>query len=226
MVTEDLVQRSPVRIFEKSIKGGLASGEIGVIAAPSGIGKTSVLVQFGLDKLLQGTKIIHVSFTQQTDYVLAWYENIFEELFKKRRIDNIKELKSDLVKNRVLMNFPQESVTGDQINRSLRSLIVDGGFKAESIIVDGLDFTHADRARFNSTRQFAAELGLTVWYSCNTQESGVPSLIKDYLDLVDVVVVLEPKADHIALSIVKDHDRPNPQSSMRLDPKTLLILEA
>jgi hypothetical protein len=225
MVIEELVQRSPVRILEKSIKGGLTAGEIGIIAAPSGIGKTSVLVQLGMDKLLQEKKVIHVSFTRQTDYVLAWYESIFEELFKKRNIDNTKELKSDLVKNRVLMNFPQESVTGDQINRGLRSLIVDGGFGAESIIVDGLDFTRADRARFINTRQFAAELGLTVWYSCNTKEPGIPSLIRDYVDLIDVVMVLDPKPDHITLSIAKDHDRPNPQSSMRLDPKTLLILE-
>ncbi|MDR3303680.1 MAG: hypothetical protein LBS86_04650 [Treponema sp.] len=224
MITEELVQRSPVRIFEKSIKGGLVAGEIGVIVAPSGIGKTSVLVQLGLDKLLQEKKIIHVSFTQQTDYVLAWYENIFEELFKKRKLDS-KSLKSELVKNRVLMNFPQESVTSDQINRSLRSLIVDGGFKAESIIVDGLDFTRADRERFSTTRQFAAELGLTVWYSCNAKEAGIPPFMKGYLDLLDVVAVLEPKPDHITLSIAKDHGTPNPHSSMRLDPKTLLILE-
>ncbi len=52
MVKEDLIQRSPVRVFEKSLRGGLQSGEIGVIASQSGIGKTSVLVQIALDKLL------------------------------------------------------------------------------------------------------------------------------------------------------------------------------
>ena len=83
MVKEELIQRSPVRIFEQSIHGGLKAGEIGVIASQSGIGKTSVLVQLGLDKLLQAKKIIHVSFTQHTHYVLAWYEDIFDEFIWK-----------------------------------------------------------------------------------------------------------------------------------------------
>jgi KaiC/GvpD/RAD55 family RecA-like ATPase len=78
MVKQELIQRSPVRIFEKSIHGGLGPGEVGIISSQSGIGKTSVLVQIALDKLLQTKKVIHVSFTQHTDYVLAWYEDIFD----------------------------------------------------------------------------------------------------------------------------------------------------
>lgn len=233
MITDEIVQRSPVRVFEKSIQGGLQSGEIGIIASPSGIGKTSVLVQLALDKLLQGKKVIHVSFTQHTDYVISWYENIFEELFKKRNIVDIKDLRSDLVKNRVLMNFNQEGVTSEQINRSLRAMIIEGGFKAESIIVDGLDFSRADRDRFAETRAFAAEMGLSVWYSCNLQgkepqydKQRIPLIIKDYVDLLDVVITLEPKPDHIALIVSKDHDAYNPQTPpLRLDHRTLLILE-
>ncbi|MDR1398542.1 MAG: hypothetical protein LBJ41_01270 [Treponema sp.] len=233
MITDEIVQRSPVRIFEKSIQGGLRSGEIGIIASSSGIGKTSVLVQLALDKLLQGKKVIHVSFTQHTDYVISWYENIFEELFKKRNTVDIKDLRGKLVKNRVLMNFNQEGVTSEQINRSLRAMIIEGGFKAESIIVDGLDFSHADRARFVETRDFAAGLGLSVWYSCNLQgrepqydKQRLPLIVKDYVDLLDVVITLEPKPDHIALMVSKDHDVYNPQApALRLDHRTLLILE-
>jgi hypothetical protein len=40
------------------------------------------------------------------------------------------------------------------------------------------------------------------------------------------VIVLEPRADHIELSVSKDRDTFKPESmAMRLDPKTLLILE-
>ncbi|MCL1814137.1 MAG: AAA family ATPase, partial [Treponema sp.] len=122
MIKAELISRSPVRIFEKSIHGGLKAGEIGIIAAPSGIGKTSVLVQLALDKLLQGEKVIHVSFTQHTDYVLSWYEDIFDEFTRKKNLDNAKEVKDELVKNRVLLNFNQDGVTGEQILKSLRAL--------------------------------------------------------------------------------------------------------
>jgi hypothetical protein len=41
-----------------------------------------------------------------------------------------------------------------------------------------------------------------------------------------VIVVLEPKQDHIELTVSRDRDVYNPEHmALRLDPKTLLILE-
>ncbi|WP_010257781.1 hypothetical protein [Treponema primitia] len=233
MVKQELIQRSPVRIFEKSIHGGLGAGEVGIISSQSGIGKTSVLVQIALDKLLQTKKVIHVSFTQHTDYVLAWYEDIFDEFIKKKNLENARDVKNELIKNRVLMNFNQDGVTGDQILRSLRAMIVDGGFKAEALIIDGFDFTKMSRERLAAIKGFAKEQGFSVWYSCTvTGESAaydkksIPLVIGDFVDLVDVVIVLEPKQDHIALTVSKDRDTYNPEHlALKLDPKTLLILE-
>jgi hypothetical protein len=233
MVKEELVSRSPVRIFERSIHGGLRAGEIGVIASQRGVGKTSVLVQIAMDKLLQARKVIHVSFTQHTDYVLAWYEDIFDEFISRKNLENPQDVKNDVVKNRVLMNFNQDIMSGDQILRSLRAMIVEGGFKAEAIIIDGFDFSRMGRERLSAVKNFAREMGLSVWYSCSVpgegsryDKKGIPPLMKDFLDLVEVVIVLEPKPDHIELSVSKDRDTFRPEAmAMRLDPKTLLILE-
>ncbi|MDR3341501.1 MAG: hypothetical protein LBT14_01710 [Treponema sp.] len=233
MVKQELIQRSPVRIFEQSINGGLKTGEIGIIASQSGIGKTSVLVQIALDKLLQAEKVIHVSFTQHTDYVLAWYENIFDEFIRKKNLENSRDIKNELVKNRVLMNFNQEGVTGDQILKSLKAMILEGGFNAEALIVDGFDFSLTNHEHIAAVKRFAQELGLSVWYSLTVKgeapqydKQNIPLLIKDYLDLVDVVIILAPKPSHIELSVSKDRDRYNPDvMALRLDPKTLLILE-
>ncbi|MDR2633878.1 MAG: hypothetical protein LBC51_09720 [Treponema sp.] len=233
MIKDELIQRSPVRVFEQSIHGGLGAGELGLIASQSGIGKTSVLVQIALDKLLQAKKVIHVSFTQHTDYVLAWYENIFAEFIKKENLENIGDMKNELIKNRVLMNFNQEGITTDQILRSLQALIREGGFKAESLIIDGFDFTRGSKEHFAAVKAFARDLGLSVWYSCNVKGAAapegpqpIPGLLKDYLDLLDVVIVLDPTPDYIALSVSKDRDTYNPSAlALRLDPRTLLILE-
>jgi hypothetical protein len=233
MVLSELIQRSPVRIFEKSIHGGLNSGEIGVIASQRGIGKTSVLVQLALDKLLQGEKIIHVSFTQHTHNVLRWYENIFSEFISKKNLENAGEIKNDLVKNRVLMNFNQDGVSKEMILKSLRAMIVEGGFKAKAIIIDGFDFSRANQQNIADVKAFAKELELSIWYTCNIENTGqqydkqnIPLVIKDYADLFDVVVVLEPKTDYIEFSVSKDRDALNAKSmAAKLDPKTMLILE-
>ena len=239
MLLNELIQRSPIRILEQSINGGLKAGEIGVIASVSGVGKTSVLVQLALDKLLQDKKVIHVSFTQHTHYVLAWYEDIFNEFISRKNLENAAEVKNEIVKNRVLMNFNQDGISKDQIIRSLRALIVEGGFGAEAVIIDGFDFTRTNGECIAGVKNFAVELGLSVWYSCNVKDEGgqgklalqydkfnIPVALKDIIGFIDVVMVLDPKQDHIELSVSKDRDSLGSKTRvLRLDPKTLLLLE-
>ena len=247
MVKEELIQRSPVRIFMNSIHGGLKTGELGLIASPSGIGKTSVLVQIALDKLLQDKKVIHVSFTRNTNHVLAWYDDIFDEFIKKKNLENEEEVKNNITKNRVLMKFSQAGVSSEQIQRSLRALIKSGGFGAEVIIIDGFDFSTVEEGHFTAIKSFASEMGVYCWYSCNVNEDlrsfdprsgenplndqlydqkNIPLVLKDNASLFDVIIVLEPKSDHIALTVSRDRDIYNPEHlALKLDPKTLLILE-
>jgi hypothetical protein len=182
---------------------------------------------------LQTKKVIHVSFTQHTDYVIAWYEDIFDEFIKKKNLENIREIKNEVIKNRVLMNFSQDGVSGDQIIRSLRAMIREGGFNAEALIIDGFDFARMDRDRLGAVKEFAGELNLSVWYSCTVSgeppyydKRDIPRIIADYMDLIDVVIILEPKQDHIELTASKDRGVYNPEHmALRLDPRTMLILE-
>jgi KaiC/GvpD/RAD55 family RecA-like ATPase len=233
MLKEELIAKSPVRLLEKSIEGGLKAGNIGVIASRKGIGKTSVLVQIALDKLLQGEKVIHVSFTAHTSYVISWYENIFGELAKRKNLEKLGEIKDNLVKDRVIMNFAQEAVTIDQILRSLKAMMKEGGFKASTLIVDGYDFSKASGDRLTKVKAFAEEMGLEVWYSATLagdepqlDKNNVPTLLKDYVDSISVLILLEPKAEYIHFTVVKDHGRMNPQDlKLKLDAKTLLIAE-
>ena len=242
MILNELIQRSPIRIFEQSIHGGLKAGEVGIIASPNGVGKTSVLVQLALDKLLQGKRVIHVSFTraasaaQHIHYVPLWYEDIFNEFISKKNLENAAEIKNDLVKNRVLMNFNQDGVTKDQILKSLRAMIKNGGFYADAIIIDGFDFSRCEPGSLSGVKSFAEELGLCIWYSCSVKDDAAPAaydkenipvVLSGFADQVDVVIVLQPKPSYVELSISKDRDSAiTKHKSMKLDPKTLLILEA
>ena len=233
MLKEELIAKSPVRLLEKSIEGGLKAGNIGVIASRKGIGKTSVLVQLALDKLLQGEKVIHVSFTAHTSYVISWYENIFSELAKRRNLEKFGDIKDNLVKDRVIMNFAQEAVTIDQILHSLRAMINEGGFKATPSSSTATTSRKATADRFAKVKAFAEETGLEVWYSATLageepllDKNNVPLLLRDFLDSISVLILLEPKSEYIHFTVIKDHGRMNPQDlKLKLDAKTLLIAE-
>ncbi|MDR0551737.1 MAG: hypothetical protein LBG72_06935 [Spirochaetaceae bacterium] len=231
VVKNELVQRSPVRVLEKAMQGGLGAGEMGVISGPSGLGKTSVLVQIALDKLLQDKKVIHISFTQNADFVIDWYSGIFAELVGKRSIENINAIKEQISRNRILMNFSQTGVDSDVIRKSLHSMIDEGGYKAEALIIDGFDFSLASYERIKTFKDFAAEHELTVWYSCTVtgeppyNDKRVPTVLKDVESVFDCIVDISAKQNHLELTIVKERGAYHPPAPpVELDPRTLLLL--
>ncbi|ULQ59363.1 hypothetical protein K7I13_12900 [Brucepastera parasyntrophica] len=226
MVKQDLIERSAVRIFEKELRGGVKPGEIGVIISRKGLGKTSILVQIGIDKLLQGTGVVHVSFNQQADHIITWYENIFDELAKKKNLDKAGEVKNELVSKRILLNFNQDTVRTSQVIKTIKALM-DSGIKLESVIIDGFDFSKAVPDAMQKMKEFAKEANLTVWYSANTEktEKGVPDAIKAYENDIDVILYLEPLPDSITLRVIKEHDKTDYTTDLKLDVKSLLLAE-
>jgi hypothetical protein len=162
---------------------------------------------------------------------MTWYRDIFDEFTKKKNVANADEIQNDLVKNRVLMNFNQDGISTEMILKSLKAMIVDGGFKADMLIIDGFDFAKSNADKFKAMKAFAKELDLSVWYSYSVKgdsplydKKGIPVVMKDFTDILDVVIVMEAKSDHIAFTAVKDREVYSPESmALKLDPKTLLI---
>jgi hypothetical protein len=230
-VKEELIKRSPLRILERSISGGLGHGHIGVLASRKGVGKTACLVHIAADQLLQGKHIIHVSYATRVDHIINWYEDIFKEIAKKPGMKSALEMYDELIRNRVIMNFKQEGTRTEQVLKSLEAMIVHGQFGAETVIVDGLDFSQAGPEDLRKFRDFAGRLGLEVWFSASLRgdeplfdERGIPFMLRDHLGAIDVLISLQHHGDHVHFSLVKDHDRLAPKDMrLKLDPKTLLI---
>ena len=77
MHQKDLSERSPLRVLDQSIHGGLGRGNIGVVVARHGVGKTAFLVGVALDELMRGRNVLHVSLDQTAERVRAYYDEIF-----------------------------------------------------------------------------------------------------------------------------------------------------
>jgi hypothetical protein len=230
-VKEELIKRSPLRVLERSISGGLGKGNIGVLASRKGVGKTACLVHIAADKLLQDQSVIHVSYASRVDHIMTWYEDIFKEIAKKPKMRSALDDFDELIRNRVIMNFKQNGARTEQVLRSLEAMIVQANFRAETVIVDGLDFAQAGPEDIQKFKNFAGRLGLEVWFSASLKgddplfdEAGIPFELKGYLGVVDVLISLQHHGDHVHFNLVKDHDRLAPKDlRLKLDPTTLLI---
>jgi hypothetical protein len=230
MFKEELIKRSPLRILENSIHGGLGKGNIGLLASPKGVGKTACLVHIATDRLIQGRPVIHVSYAARVDYIINWYEDIFKEMAKKRDLAPALEVHDDLIRNRVIMNFKQDGARTEQVLRSLEAMIVHGRFAADLLIVDGYDFSRAEVDDLRKFREFAGRLGLEVWFSASLRgedpqfdDRGVPRLLLPFLEEVAVLITLQSEGEHVRLKLVKDRGFPVGSLHLTLDPRTLLI---
>jgi hypothetical protein len=233
MLREELIRRSPLRILETSIHGGLGKGNVGVLASRKGVGKTACLVHISTDKLFQQKPVIHVSYSSRVDYIINWYEDIFKEIAKSLNLESTTDLHEEVIKNRVIMNFNQEGAKTEQVLRSLEALIQYGKFAAETIIVDGYNFIQSSSEDLKKFKDFAAKVGLEVWFSASLKgddplfdDRGLPHELKRYLDSIDVLITLHSVENIVQLRLVKDHDYPTPSElRLGLDPGTLLIAE-
>ena len=232
MVKSELNKRSPLRIFEKSINGGVGKGNIGVLASRKGVGKTACLVHIAMDKLFRDRHVIHVSFSAKVDHISMWYEDIFKEIAKKRELEDAVSIHDEIIKNRVIMNFNQEGFSTERILNSISAMIDQGHFAADAIMIDGYDYAKASGEDLKALRDFAERTQLEIWTSVSLQkdepfdENGMPVILNDYLDNLAVVITLKYEGDYVHLNVVKDHDEIAPhEMSLKLDPKTLLIAE-
>ena len=233
MVREELIKRSPLRILEKSIRGGLGKGKLGVIASRQGIGKTACLVHMATDKLFKEEMVIHASFSQNVGHVISWYEDIFKEISKKRNLEDAMDVHDEIIKHRVIFNFSQDNTTVAQILSSLKAMIKDGGFKADTVFFDGYKMTIADESDLDRIKEFAAEMNIEVWFSVSpvkkdvsVDQYGIPETLIKVLDKIDVLIGLKYENDYVQMTVVRDHGILEPHKmALRLDPKTMLISE-
>lgn len=234
MVKSELIEKSPLRKLETSIGGGVGNGNIAVIASKKGIGKTACLVHIATDKLMNDRHVIHVSYANRVDHIISWYEDIFKEIARRRKLEKAMETHDELIRNRVIMNFSQKGVSVDQVLGSVRAMIEQGHFKTDAVIVDGYDFTIGHPEDLKKFKEFATKTNIELWFSDSypedtgyTDAQGIPKNLTPYLDLISVIVTLQAVPEGMLLKLIKEHGRIVKEDlSLVLDAKTLLISES
>lgn len=227
MIKKELINRSPLRILEKSIKGGLEPGHMGVFTSPKGVGKTACLIHVATDRLLQNEKVIHVSFSDSTDHIESWYEDIYKEIAGENKLEHAKEIHDEIEHHRILTKFSQETASVEHVIENLNVLMGSINFNAGMLVVDGFDFEQSKPADVQLFKEFAQKINACIWFSASLPESeGIPSGLSVFAESFSVIIQLKEMQDHIHLELLKDYQLDKiPDVHLQLDSKTLLIRE-
>ncbi len=233
MIKNELISKSPLRILEQSIHGGIGKGNIGVIAACKGIGKTACLVHIATDQLFQGKHVIHVSFCADAKHIVSWYEDIFSEIARRSNLSGAKEVHDDIIRNRIIVNFKQDSTHIDKIKKNIGLFLENSNFSVDTLVIDGYNFNKASPEDFREFKRLAQENNLELWFSASLKEDathdvsrGIPDVLTPFIEDMAILISLEPKGDFVRFTLVKDHDAVlNSDLHLKLDPQILLIAE-
>lgn len=222
MAKLELYNKSPIRAFDNAANGGLKAGEMGLVTSKKGVGKTAVLVQFGIDTLLNGKQLVHVSFDQVSSNVIEWYDTIVQEIVKNKISDEDKEV---IMRNRTILNFNQDNFNLEKVVNTLNALKA-GGIGVAGVVIDGVDFAKAKESDIQAVASYAKATKTKVWVSATAEGSKLSEQApKAILPYFSFVVHLEPsKSNGTSVKILKAGKQENVDTTLRLDSKNSLIL--
>ncbi|MDP8256644.1 MAG: hypothetical protein P9M14_12910 [Candidatus Alcyoniella australis] len=233
MVAETLRRIGPLRVLAESMHGGLGKGNMGVIAARAGVGKSACLVQFALDALLRGQQTLHVALDHPVAHVRQWYDEILDEAARLGLLKVSSGDRLELERLRNIQSFLDRGFSAARLGQALDFLDENMDFKPTTIVIDGLDLEKAGADQIAALKVLAREKNVELWLSALThrhqppdQQLGMPQPIARLAEHFSVVIKLRPEADKVLIELLKDHDEQMPGSPpLRLDPITMLLVE-
>src|SRR5512142_3153885 len=134
MIRQEAILRSPLRILDRTIHGGLGKGHLGVIMAAAGVGKSACLVQIGLDALLRGKPVLHVAAGQSVEHVSARYDAQFDELAERVDLADRRGVREAAGRRRLIWSSLEGAFGADEALAAFQAHL---GLAPAVVLVDG-----------------------------------------------------------------------------------------
>jgi hypothetical protein len=184
--------RSPIQTgivgLDNLMDGGLAKGELGVILAPFGVGKTTLVTRMANTAYNLGYNVVQIFFEDnpkviQRKHITCWTEIPLNELTENR--EQVKEILPRFKSkegNLILKKMASDGTTIPQIRQYLRKL-TSNGMKPDVVFVDYIDciaptkqFKDEWSGEGNVMRQFEtmiSELDIVGWTAIQGNRSSI-----------------------------------------------------
>lgn len=176
---------TPWKAINKITSGGVGAGELCVVLAGTGHGKSHCLVNIGSHLIKEGFNVLHYTFELSEKIVGKRYDAClskipFDDLMQNK--EKIKKCLSEVKGKVIIKNYSARSATVVTIKNHMNRLALKN-FKPDLIILDYADIMkstkgYADRrfeegAIYEELRAFANEISVPIWTATQTNRSGM-----------------------------------------------------
>ena len=183
--TARITSPTPWDIINELMQGGLGAGELGVVVAPAGIGKSWVLSAMGAYAISQGLNVVHYTLELNEAYVGLRYDSIFSgvesqnlKYHKEEVIERLDKLKGSLT----IKYYPTKACTVNTLSAHLKK-VTTFGTKVDMVLVDYADIMkdvgkaqemrHALGNIYEDLRGMAGEMQIPIWTASQANRSAL-----------------------------------------------------
>jgi len=182
--------RNPVstgwQVIDDLCLGGLGEGELGMIIAPTGAGKSMVLCHLGSAALKQGKNVVHYTLELSDKIVANRYDSCITQIPLNdvlTRKEDIMDLVTDMTGRLIVKEYPTKSASVVTIRNHLEKLKARE-FKPDLIIIDYADLAkptgdsrtekrHQLESIYEDLRGLAQEFACPLWTASQTNRSAL-----------------------------------------------------
>jgi replicative DNA helicase len=205
------------RLDRKDIlRGGLGRGEIGVITANTGIGKSHFLVCLGANAMKLGKNVVHYTFELSETAVGIRYDsnlcNIPSNDVRERKKEVMEKYQDEDLGRLIIKEYPTGSASVNTIRCHIEKLALKG-FIPNVLIVDYADIMRSSKSYdslrhelkliYEELRNMAMDLGIPIWTASQANRDsakadivGLENMSEAYgkAMVADVVISMTRKA--------------------------------
>jgi len=200
------------KAVDEKLNGGLSRGELGVVVAGTGLGKTWTLCNIGAEAVRQGKNVIHYTLELHDRDVSLRYDSILTGVPIKNVIGESANVRQKLANMRnghsnklIIKEFDTRSKSVFDLKNHLKARRTKASFVPDLVIVDYADllrpFHKYDQRRFElesiyeDLRSLAGEFAVPLWTASQGNRSSF---------MYDGVVQLNQISEAFAKAMVAD----------------------
>jgi replicative DNA helicase len=177
---------------DSALKGGLARGELGVVLAPTGTGKTTLLTLFSNTGYNHDFNVLQIFFEDNPANIKKKHFTIWsgiepdEQPERKEEVKQIVEEVQQRSKGSLsIIKLPSDSVTISEIKSRRRKHLSDGK-KLDLLVIDYVDCISPDRSSFGeewkgegsvmrSLESMTGEFDIAIWTATQGNRESISS---------------------------------------------------
>jgi len=170
------------------MNGGLASGEIGVVVANTGVGKSHFLVQAGATALMHEKNVVHYTFELSEVSTALRYDSHISDIpigeLLERKEEVIEKYKELDLGRLIIKEYPTGSASVVTIRNHIEKLALKS-FKPDLLVIDYADIMRSTRSYdslrhelkliYEELRNMAMELKIPIWTASQANRSSAQS---------------------------------------------------